>query len=762
MFYPFLTVVLVSLLIMLILFVNVIKKRDSVSKILAILLVFSTLTILFYLINIITTDYKTAQISICLYFIFLDLALVSLLIFTLTISDANIKVLVPPALKYFFISLLFFDFALLITNIFIPYYFNAIQRISPITKTAFWDLELKFPFLFHLAVSYILMFFIIGRLLYKSIKSPSFFRKKYALALLGFITISISHIAYTQLKWVYDYSVIGYSIMAFISWYFSFISIPSNIISVILNKSADSNDNALAFYNNFNEEIFINKKAEKLFAENKGFRKELTQLHEKWLENVKNQDDEYLKQTKIFESLNENIIFSVEHKIFRDKRNRIIGSYIKLVERTDEINKLNEERYKAAHDELTGLLNRSNFFETVSAEIDENPDGNYYMVATDIKNFKLVNDLFGTRFGDDVLKLEAKIIKKHGYLSGRISSDKFAIFLNKKDNTHKELMKIIEEVQSITKNLNYKLLLYMGVYEIANPYENVQSMYDKANLAIKKIYGTYENNISYYDTSLMESLIHQKSIIRDFNKGRNKNEIEMYLQPQFDAKTENCLGAEALIRWNNSKRGHLSPDKFVHILETGDYIYNMDHLIWEKAAETLRHWKDIGFNKYISVNISGRDFYYEDIFQVFKGLVEKYQFSPSQMNLEITETALMHDTQSTRKVLENLKEYGFKIEMDDFGSGYSSLNNLKNMNMDVLKIDMEFLGKTENTARSHKILAALIKMAKSLGMTVITEGVEHKEQAEMLKNLGSDIFQGYFYSKPVTLNEFERTYMVEK
>jgi len=759
MFYLFVSVLTVLILTMTVLAISVTRKYNSISRSLTYLLLSSIFTILFYLLSVIGKTHNHSLTMLSLYFCGMDFTLTCLLQFTFTITEINRKSIVHPLIKYACISILLLDGILLISNIFTKQIFDVEWRISPVEKEHYWNVIYNSPFYLHLITDYIITSLIFGRILYKIIKSSSFFRKRYTLVFIGFALVIGLHVAFNLNKWAYDYSVICYAFLTFLSWYFSFISIPSNVISIILNRAAETTESALVCYNNKNEEIFANTKALTLFDENFGFKQEITELHEKFLINISKHNDEYLKHTKIFDNLSQNIIFSVEHKIIRDKRKRLIGSYIKLDERTDEINKINAERYKASHDELTGLLNRANFFDEVSRSIDAEPDCLFYMVATDLKSFKLVNDLFGTRFGDDVLKLEANLIQKHGYISGRISSDKFAIFLKKKDNTHKELMHIIHEVQAITKNLNYKLQMYMGVYEIANPYENVQSMYDKAYLAIKKIYGTYDNNISYYDTSLMESLIHQKSIIRDFNNAREKDEIKMYLQPQFDAKTSKCIGAEALIRWNNSKRGHLSPDKFVHILEKGGYIYNMDHLIWEKAAETLSRWQEMGSEKYISVNISARDFYYEDLFKVFKGLVEKYNISPSKMNLEITETVLMHDTEANKHVINKLKEYGFKVEMDDFGSGFSSLNNLQNLDMDVLKIDMEFLAETKNAKRSEAILASIIQMAKNLGMTVITEGVEHKEQADLLKKLGSDIFQGYFYSKPVTAEEFEKTFM---
>ena len=189
-------------------------------------------------------------------------------------------------------------------------------------------------------------------------------------------------------------------------------------------------------------------------------------------------------------------------------------------------------------------------------------------------------------------------------------------------------------------------------------------------------------------------------------------------------------------------------------------ISELDYFIWEKACLQLRDWRRQGHpDLYLSVNISPRDFYYMDIYKVFTSLVQKHGFEAKNLHLEITETAVMTDTKKVIRLVNKLRQYGFKVEMDDFGSGYSSLNMLKDIKMDTNKLDMGFLRKTKNNVRSMAIVRNVIALSKRLGMEVVTEGVETKEQVEALREMGCDIFQGYYFAKPMSVWDYEEQYI---
>ena len=235
-----------------------------------------------------------------------------------------------------------------------------------------------------------------------------------------------------------------------------------------------------------------------------------------------------------------------------------------------------------------------------------------------------------------------------------------------------------------------------------------------------------------------------------------KKQFMMYLQPQIDCFTGAVVGAEALARWRNNDGEMISPDMFISVLEENGLITHLDYFIWEQACRKLKQWQMEGKgDRSISINISSKDFYMTDLYESITGLVRKYGVDPKMLKLEITETAIVLDVEEQMALVRKFQNFGFRVEMDDFGSGYSSLNSLKNISVDILKLDMKFMGECENVERSNHIVKSMIDLAHSLDMPVIAEGVETKEQLDFLKSIGCHVIQGYYYSRPLPIEEFE-------
>ena len=436
-------------------------------------------------------------------------------------------------------------------------------------------------------------------------------------------------------------------------------------------------------------------------------------------------------------------------------------SYLKLVDTTDELARLEEERFRSEHDALTGLYNRSTFFKKTSEILRATKNQDFFLIATDIMDFKLVNNLFGEQVGNEVLKLQAALIssvRAPNAIFGRMTGDRFAILIPKSAFEIDYITQNNMTLQQVVAKYNYKLQSYAGIYAISDRFENPRHMYDKAAMTIDTIRGNLEKTIAFYDSSIMDKQIHDKRVVSEFDEALANGEFEMYLQPQVRSADQKVLGAEALARWNSQEKGIISPSEFIPVLEKSGLIHKLDQRMWELAAQKLAQWKDAGNEMQLSINISAKDFYYCDVYKYLTGLVEKYRIKPQKLNIEITETVLMQDINTHRLVLGQLSDYGFTIEMDDFGSGFSSLNTLKDVEMDALKIDMGFLRAAEFSQKLKDIITATIKMAKTLGMTVITEGVENEDQVKFLTDSGCDIFQGFYYSKPISVKEFEKKY----
>ena len=419
--------------------------------------------------------------------------------------------------------------------------------------------------------------------------------------------------------------------------------------------------------------------------------------------------------------------------------------------------------YRLNYDSLTKAYNRYGFYKNAQKLIKEHTDTEYCLILSDIKSFKLINEIYGENIADKILIDEVNIIRqkmKGNSVLGRLNGDIIAMVIPKEYLSEKEFSDMIKLLSDRYSNKNFRLHIYLGVYYIKDINETIRQMVDKVSLVIMKSKGNMSNYILYYDENSYRNDIFKQQLIGEFETALNENQFCMYLQPQTD-KDGNMLGAEALIRWNHPNMGLIMPGAFIECFEDAGLIYRLDNYIWEEAAKQLKIWKDSGYNYYISVNISAKDFYHIDVYQTFKNLVSKYGIDTDKLHIEITETALSEDKQAAHKTIERLHDEGFIIEIDDFGSGYSSFNFLKDVCADVIKIDRVFLKKSSHEERGEQILRSIISLSHDIGMDVITEGVENVDQLSMLAKMNCDWFQGYYFSKPITVGDFEEKYGIK-
>lgn len=287
----------------------------------------------------------------------------------------------------------------------------------------------------------------------------------------------------------------------------------------------------------------------------------------------------------------------------------------------------------------------------------------------------------------------------------------------------------------------------------------VNIMCDRANLAAESIKGNYAKRCAYYQDSYRTSILKEQEILDDMQAAFRESQFEIFLQPKCSLLDGSVTGFEALARWNHPKKGYVSPDEFIPIFEHNGCIQRLDFYIWDRACEIIRNWTNEGKEALpISVNVSRVDFYNPQLCQLIVGLTKMHNIEPSLLKLEITETAYTDNPKQLCDVIIQLQEHGFTILMDDFGSGYSSLNMLKDIPVDVLKIDLNFLSGEGNTGRGANILSSVIRMAKRLKLPVIAEGVETKEQADFLRSIACQSAQGYYFYKPMNIDSISKLY----
>ena len=420
--------------------------------------------------------------------------------------------------------------------------------------------------------------------------------------------------------------------------------------------------------------------------------------------------------------------------------------------------------YSASEDEkdvLTGLYNVEAFYRKVRENLKAAPVSSPYIIYADIDDFKLVNDLFGRVRGNEILFQTSDILKS--LCSGtdictRMSADNFLIYMDATHYNEEQFMEASRRVTRLVGHSAITLHIRFGIYIIEDNSLAVTVMCDRAKIALQTIKGDSQRFIAFYDANLMQQKLHEQKIVSEFPDALKTKQFQIYLQPQISSK-KGLLGAEVLVRWLHPQRGIIMPGAFIGILEKTGLISRLDEYIWEEAASLLKKWQ--GTEKdalHLSINISGKDFYYLDVYQTLTALVEKYGIQPQKLRLEITETVLMSDVEKLIAITDRLRSYGFFIEIDDFGKGYSSLSMLKDIDVDMLKIDMEFLRETEHQDKSKVILGSVINMTKDLGMSVITEGVETEKQVQHLQQLGCNNFQGFYFARPMPVADFETKY----
>ncbi len=429
-----------------------------------------------------------------------------------------------------------------------------------------------------------------------------------------------------------------------------------------------------------------------------------------------------------------------------------VASIIKLRETAAMVNLMK-------FDSLTGMYSKDYFYRKAEEIILNNPESNFHVICSNIENFSLVNDMYGLTVGDELLCYVANMltdcIQDRG-ICGRINADVFAFLVENPSPFNK--VKIEEKISELntwfgrcTININF------GIYIVDSLDVSMNIACDRAMSAYKSVKGKFDKLYAYYDDKIRLKKLYIQAITNNMQAALDAKEFQVYFQPKYTLNSETISGAEALVRWFSPTEGFLSPGEFIPVFEKNGFITELDKYVWEETCMMLRKCIDDNIPVVpVSVNVSRTDLYYPELPEFILGLVEKYNLDTELLHLEITESAYTENPEPIIKAVSKLRKYGFIIEMDDFGQGYSSLNMLSDLPIDILKLDMKFVQNTADSPDSSgkNITSFVIQLAKWMNLTVTAEGVETRAQVNRLKDMDCDQAQGYYFARPMPKKDY--------
>ena len=652
--------------------------------------------------------------------------------------------------KYYLIYVIgFFDIFQLLLGTIIHHVFTVEKIILPNKEIFYMDMS-SIGLTFHRVLTYIIYGCIVITYIVCTAKASKLYKEKYLTVLIILLAAGIAQGLFIYSKLPIDRSIVVHSLFGAIVFYLSILYQPLKLLDALMSSIISDMDDAVFVFDNMKKCLWVNDNGYRLLGIEQG---KLYLIKEAFLTKFGDLSDKSDKWSAPIER--DGFHYIIEKKAVKSNNKLLDGYYIVIKDDTERFKTLEKERYESTHDSLTGMYNIQYLYTYIEHALSTTND-NYSIIYINIKNFKIVNDIFGRKFGDTVLRQFGQWLQekfKNTGICGRLMGDTFGIFIKQCNYNEVSFLNDLSEFTIQGKNIKHSISVHIGVYEITDKFVDVATMFDRAHLALSSIESNYKTDVKHYDDALRDVTIKEQQYTSNISDAISNNEIKPYLQPIVD-NDNNIVGAEALVRWDHPEFGLLSPSDFVTIFEKNGLIADIDKYIWKCACETLYKWKDTQFrNLFLSINISPIDFYFIDVITELKNLLSTYELNPEKLRIEITESTMMSNSEEKMALLRELRKLGFIIEMDDFGSGYSSLNLLKDMPVDVLKIDMQFL--SNDSKRANIIIKNIVRLARDLKIVPLIEGVETQEQYDMLKGIGVLLFQGYYFNKPLNVEEFE-------
>ena len=697
-----------------------------------------------------------ALVGCYIYYIGMDLIMYTLIRFTNEYcggkSNDGVKMrAVPTWINY----LLAADAIQILLNLVFGHAFE-LQEIEAYGKPYF----LMNPLLgqsIHRIICYGAMATVIIVFIIRSIKVPSLYKERYIVILISMIIGTLWQTYYIFSRTPIDRSMVGFGVFGILIFFFSIHYRPLRLLDKMLADIVSDSHEAVLLYGPEGRCIWANGPAKKLTGIRREDFEEVSTTLIALLGDIRRFPEEKDTEVTLMQRGKE-LTYMVAHGKFFDRSNRAIGSYVRVRDITEEKQRIESEMFAANHDALTGVYNKEYTYKVISDRLKKHALKDYYVAAIYICDFKMFNDVFGREFGDAALVQIADWMRKYSdetCIYGRIAGDAFGSCLPKKSFSQEIVESDLTQFKVKLGDTEQHLVVHVGFCDIEEDDSDVSVLFDRAMMALDSIRDDYKRHVAFFDKKIRDKMLWNQEISAQLETAIKENQIVPYLQPIAD-KNGKIVGAEALARWIHPEHGFMSPADFIPLFEENGMIADLDKHIWKSACKTLARWEMKYPDLFISINVSPKDFYMTDVLAEIMSYVMEYDIDPHNLRIEVTESSMMRDTDDKMRILEEFRKQGFIVEMDDFGSGYSSLNMLKDMPVDVLKIDMKFLGKSSDEQKADIIVKNVIRLSEDLCIVSLAEGVETVDHFAKLNELGCHLFQGYYFSKPVPIEEFEK------
>lgn len=729
------------------------KSKSIYKKVLLRPVFFAFAAIPFYCIFILTKNYSVALFFNTLYYVCTDWMAFYILFIALAITGRKMPLVLVKVSYIIPVA----DSISLMMNCFFNHTYDIVWSLWK-GMIYYWHLDFYPLHYLHLGLCYIFVAATLSLLFHEMLHSPSIYRKRYFVVFVAYSIVIIVNMICYNLNLPLDVSVLLYATLSAFVCYYANYMIPKTLVAYSLRNFNHTIEDAIICFDINKQYLYSNPAAEKLFEKNgkidvRRTEKYRTEILEKF-GNVK----EFVSDDEVFIVEDVEVHCSVEYRELK-LNGMVIGSFLKFQDRTEELNQLFKEHYTATRDQLTGIYNREYFLEMCDKVIKAEPDVPRVMIASNIRDFKMINDLFGVRKGDEVICKEADMLKTLSNIKnvyGRICDDKFALMMRREDFVMDILLNAMKELAKMIHSSSFQIRVNMGLCEFDNAFESAAVLYDKAVLAMDSMSEEYQQIYAYYDESIMERILTEKTVIADFDKAISEGQFEVFFENTTTADGE-IKGADSYFIWNHPERGILRPEFFVPILEKTGYIYRLDLYIWEKVISLLSEWeKKYDSNIKVSINVSEFDFYYLNVAEEIINLVHKYGVKPENLVVDISEKIVSERFLEAGNCIALLKGEKIFVALDDFGRSVSSLKMIEKLETDVIKVDMRMFREPSEWNRSYYILEFIQKIAEEIGTTTIATNISSEEMFNELKKLNFSLYQRSDINSRTSAKVFEK------